>query len=504
MFGKLLLEKAAEEGLALTFNDVRLRTGYSEIMPDLVKVDSRFSKNVGLKIPIVSAAMDTVTESKMAINLAKLGGIGVIHKNMTIEEQANQVLKVKYHLNGLIDNPVCVNEDDSIQSIKDMRKAKGYSFSSFPVLDKGKNLVGIITGNDFDFCSDFNLKAKEVMTSVKNMLTLSPGTDVKKAYETMQEKKKKAVPLVDGDGKLVGLYIFSDVKRIMTGSSEQYNTDSHGRLRVAAAIGAGGEAILRASALVKANVDVLVIDTAHGDSRPVYETLKEIKKKFPNTDVVVGNVSIGASAERLIKAGADGIKVGQGPGSICTTRIIAGIGRPQVSAVYDCAKVAEEYNIPICADGGLSTSGDITIAIAAGAHCVMLGSMLAGTDEAPGEKIFIQGQPWKSYRGMGSLGAMEIHKGSRERYGQSDTGKAQIVPEGVEGVVPYKGKLRDVIYQYVGGLRRGMGYVGAGTIQELREKGEFDRLTNAGLAESHPHDIKITKDSPNYKESRNY
>ncbi|MFA6268856.1 MAG: IMP dehydrogenase [archaeon] len=502
MVEKFLLEKAAKDGVALTFNDVRLRSGYAEVMPDLVNVETLFSKNVKLKIPIVSAAMDTVTESKMAINLAKLGGLGIIHKNLSIGEQAAQVAKVKYHLNGLIEKPIFVCDRDTISTIQTKMKEKGYSFSSFPVIDKNEKLVGILTGNDFAFCSDDSLLANEVMTPLESMLTLPSGTDFKKAYETMLEKKKKVMPLLNKDGTLGGLYVFSDVKRIITGSSEKYNTDSNGRLRVGAAIGTGKEALERATKLIEEQVDVLVIDTAHGDSKPVYDTLKEIKRVFPKVDVVVGNVSVGESAERLAKAGADGIKVGQGPGSICTTRIIAGIGRPQVSAIYDCAKAAEKYGVPICADGGIANSGDITIAIAAGANCVMMGSMLAGTDEAPGEKIFLQGQPWKNYRGMGSLGAMEIHKGSRERYGQNETGKGQLVPEGVEGVIPYKGKLKDVIFQYVGGLKRGMGYVGAATIQELREKGEFDRLTEAGLAESHPHDIKITKDSPNYKESR--
>jgi len=499
MLNKPLLDKAANDCLALTFNDVRLRTGHSQVMPDLVSTESRFSKNVGLKIPIVSAAMDTVTESKMAITLAKLGGLGIIHKNVSIDEQAKQVAKVKHSLNGLIENPICVLETESIEEILARMKEKNYSFRSFPVLNSSKKLVGILTGNDFDFCDDETKLVKDVMTSSDRILTVPVGTDAKKAFEIMQKTKKKVLPVLKENGDLFGMYIFSDVKRIVTGSSEKYNTDSKGRLIVGAAIGTGKEALLRAEKLVEENVDVLVIDTAHGDSKPVFDTLKELKKKFPKVDVVVGNVSVGSSAKRLAEAGADGIKVGQGPGSICTTRIIAGVGRPQVSAVYDCAKAVEEFNIPICADGGITSSGDITIAIAAGASCVMLGNMLAGTDESPGETIFLQGQPWKSYRGMGSLGAMETNKGSRERYLQSDTSKGMLVPEGIDGVVPYKGKVRDVIVQYVGGLRRGMGYVGAATIEELREKGEFDRITNAGLSESHPHGVKITKDSPNYK-----
>jgi IMP dehydrogenase len=498
---KLLLERAAEQGLALTFNDVRLRTGFAQVMPDNVNIESRFSKNIPLKAPIVSAAMDTVTESKMAIAMAKLGGLGVIHKNMSIEDQRKQVAKVKHNLNGLIEDPICVSGDDSIEEILKRVADKGYSFRSFPVLNSQGKLVGILTGNDFDFCSDEKLLARSVMTPISQATVAPLGIDIKKAFDLMIEKKKKVLPIVKESGEIAGLYIFSDVKRIVRGSADKYNTDSKGRLRVGAAIGTGKDALLRAEKLIGENVDVLVIDTAHGDSKPVLDTLKELKQKFPSVDIVVGNVSIGDSVKRLCEAGADGVKVGQGPGSICITRIIAGIGRPQVSAVYDCAKVADDFGVPVCADGGITSSGDITIAIAAGASSVMLGSLLAGTHESPGEMIFIQGQPWKNYRGMGSLGAMETNAGSRERYSQSDTGKAGLVPEGVEGVVPYKGKVREVIFQYLGGLKRGMGYVGAANIQELREKGEFDRITNAGLSESHPHGVKITKDSPNYKRS---
>jgi IMP dehydrogenase len=500
MFEKILLENASKEGLALTFNDVRLKTDYAKVMPDNVNTQTFFSKNIALKIPIVSAAMDTVTTSKMAIALAKLGGIGIIHKNMSVEEQASQVAKVKYHLNGLIEKPIFVYESEPIFEVLQKIEEK-YSFTSFPVLNNEETLVGVVTGNDFDFCKDDQLLIKNIMTPVSNLLTLPKGTPLKKAYDEMISQKKKVIPLVNDKNKLEGLYIFSDVQRIIEGSFEKYNTDKNGRLVVGAAIGAGADAILRAQKLVEEQVDVLIIDTAHGDSLPVYETIKKIKELLPNVDVVVGNVSVGESAKRLIEAGADGIKVGQGPGSICTTRIIAGIGRPQVSAIYDCAKVAQEHKIPICADGGLTNSGDITIAIAAGASCVMLGSMLAGTEETPGKTIFLDGQSRKIYRGMGSLGAMEKNKGSRERYGQKDTGKKELVPEGIEGIVLSKGKLKDVIVQYVGGLKRGMGYVGAATIEELQQKGQFDRLTGAGMAESHPHDIKITKDSPNYKGS---
>lgn len=494
---KAVLERASRDGLALTFDDVRLKTGYAKVMPDDVSTETRFSRNVRLKIPVVSAAMDTVTESKMAIALAKLGGLGVIHKNMTMEEQAAQVAKVKHHLNGLIDRPIVVSEDEPVSLILSRIEEKGYSFRSFPVLNREGRVVGLLSGNDFDFCGDASLSAKELMT--KDFIHGDSGTNITQAYETMRTSKKKVLPLLDGDGKLTGLYIFSDVKRIITGKADTFNTDARNRLMVAAAIGTGTDAVKRAGMLMERDVDVIVIDTAHGDSKPVIETLTMLKKEFPNIDVVVGNVSVGESVKRLAEAGADGIKVGQGPGSICTTRIIAGIGRPQVSAIYECAKVADEYGIPVCGDGGISSSGDIAVAIGAGASSVMLGNMLAGVEEAPGEIMFIQGKPSKSYRGMGSLGAMAANKGSRERYNQKDAGKDSIVPEGVEGVVPYKGTLKEVMTQYVGGLRRGMGYVGAATIEELREKGDFDMITNSGLRESHPHDVTITKDSPNYK-----
>lgn len=495
MEGKKVLEEAQESGLALTYDDVRLKTGYSEIMPDSVLLDSKFSKNVTLKVPIVSAAMDTVTEEKMAIELAKLGGIGIIHKNLSIDEQASMVAKVKLHLNGLIERPICFREDETIEFILETIKNKSYGFTSFPIVDEDEKLVGILTGNDFEFCEDKKLFAKDVMSN--ELLTSGKNTSLDEAYKIMINKKKKLLPLVE-DGRIVGLYVFSDLRRIKTGSAMNYNVDKNNQLIVGAAIGTGDEAIERTKKLVGKNVDVVVIDTAHGDSAPVYETLKDIKKLFPELDVVVGNVSVGNSARRLAEAGADGIKVGQGPGSICTTRIIAGVGRPQVSAVYDCAKAVSKFNIPVCADGGIKNSGDIPVAIAAGANSVMLGSLLSGTDESPGKVIFKDGRQWKSYRGMGSMGAMEENSGSRERYNQKESGKDKLIPEGIEGLTPYKGKLKDVIFQYIGGLRRGMGYVGAKSINELREKGDFDRITGAGFSESHPHDVLITKAAPNY------
>ena len=499
MKAKRALERARREDLALTFDDVRLQTNYSEVMPDDVNLETRFSRNVGLKIPIVSAAMDTVTEYELAIELAKLGGIGVIHRGLSIKDQASQVARVKHHLNALIERPIFVYDDETISAILQRKEQKKYKFHSFPVVSrKDSGLVGIITGNDFEFCIHNSQLAKEIMTA--KPLTAPEGTTLDAAYDIMIGEKKKSLPLVNEKGELCGMYVLTDVKRIKTRSAETYNVDRRNQLRVAAAVGIGEEALERAGELVRNNVDVIVIDTAHGDSIAVTETLKRIKEKY-SVDVVVGNISVGNSALRLAEAGADGIKVGQGPGSICTTRRVAGIGRPQVSAVYDCAMAIQKksYDIPICADGGITSSGDITVAIGAGAYCVMMGSALAGTDESPGKKVFADGRAWKSYRGMGSIGAMEDSKSSRERYLQTRTGKNQLISEGVEGLVPFKGSLSDVVFQYIGGLRRGMGYVGAGTIAELRDKGQFDRITNAGIVESHPHDVKITVEPPNYE-----
>lgn len=481
-------------GEALTFDDVRLKSGYSEIMPDDVNLESRFSRNISLKIPIVSAAMDTVTEHKMAIEIAKLGGLGIIHKNLTAEEQAHEVSRVKHYLNGLIDKPICVNQNKTIDEILKMRQEKEYSFHTFPVIDDSGEIVGIITRNDFDFCDNHSVKAREIMT--KPVITADKKTDLEEVYKIMVDKKKKALPLVDKDGKVAGMYVLKDIQRVLLKNPSGYNLDKNGRLRVGAAIGVND--FERIEKLIAKNVDVAVIDTAHADTKSTISALKKIKSNY-KIDVVVGNVSEPESAKRLADAGADGIKVGQGPGSICTTRVIAGIGSPQVSAVYKCSKVADEYGIPICADGGLKNSGDIPIAIGAGASSVMMGGMIAGTKESPGEVVFKEGRQWKSYRGMGSIGAMETNKGSRERYGQVAAGKSEFIAEGVEGLKPYKGELKEVIFQYVGGLKRGMGYVGARSIESLRNKADFMKITIAGKAESHPHDILIIKEPPNYQ-----
>lgn len=490
---KAFFDEMNKLGLALTYDDVRLKSGYSEKGPKDVSVTSKFSRNIPLFIPIVSAAMDTVTESKMAIAMAKAGGLGIVHKALTVEEQASQVKKVKLHLNGLIEKPICVKKDDLVQSILNKIIEKDYQFRSFPVVSDENTLLGIITQSDLDFCLDTNKTIESIMTPVAEMVVAKKETTQKEALVIMEQANKKALPLIDEDKKLSGMFIFSDIKRLLRSEtvSSNFNLDKNGHLRVGAAIGTGKDEIERARVLVEAGVDVLVIDTAHGDSKNVYDTLKEVKNYFPHIDVVVGNVSEGESAKRLVDAGADGIKVGQGPGSICTTRIIAGIGCPQVTAVYNCAKAIEGSGVPICADGGIRNSGDITIAIGSGASCVMLGRTLAGTIETPGEiRETLKGK-MKVYRGMGSLGAMQANKASRERYRQEGTSKDKLVPEGVESMIPLQGNVADIIFKQVGGLRSGMGYVGAETIEELKQKANFHRLSNAGLVESYPHDITI-------------
>ncbi|MBL7147586.1 MAG: IMP dehydrogenase [Nanoarchaeota archaeon] len=478
--------------LALTFDDITLKTRHSNVMPCDVSLETKFSRNISLKIPIVSAAMDTVTEHRLAIELAKLGGIGVIHRNLTAKEQSYEVARVKNHLNGLtglIENPVCVYEDETIESILHKIDKKDYPFNSFPVINRERKLVGILTGHDFNFCDNNSLCAKDVMT--KKIITEKGGTSLYDAYNLMKKVKKKILPLVNDSGEIIGLYAFKDLVEIKSGISSSYNIDKKGQLMVAAAIGVGKDVHNRLEKLVLENVDVIVIDTAHGDSKNVINTLRYIKKNYVDLDVVVGNISEAESARRLIEAGADGIKVGQGPGSICTTRVVAGIGCPQITAIYNCSGVADKYSVPLCADGGLRFSGDITKAIGAGAHSVMMGNMLAGIEETPGETISDERGLWKKYRGMGSIEAMRSHKGSRERYKQNSLEKDKLVPEGVSSLVPYKGKLSNVITQYIGGLRSGMGYVGASTIEELREKADFYKISSAGQIESHPHDIKI-------------
>ncbi|WP_459822769.1 IMP dehydrogenase [Campylobacter concisus] len=474
---------------ALTFEDVLLVPQYSEILPKQVDVKTRISKNVTLNIPIVSAAMDTVTEHRTAIMMARLGGIGVIHKNMDIESQAKEVKRVKKSESGVIIDPIFINPEATVAEALSLMS--DLHISGVPVIDKDRKLIGILTNRDLRFETNMSTLVKDRMTKAP-LITAPKGCTLDDAEKIFSQNRVEKLPIVDKDGRLDGLITIKDLKK-----RKEYpnaNKDSYGRLRVAAAIGVGQ--IDRAKALVDAGVDVIVIDSAHGHSKGIIDTLKEVKANF-KVDVVAGNIANPAAVKDLAEAGADGIKVGIGPGSICTTRIVAGVGVPQISAIDDCASEAAKYGIPVIADGGLKYSGDVAKALAAGAACVMAGSLLAGCEESPGELITFQGRQYKVYRGMGSIGAMT--KGSSDRYFQEGTAQDKLVPEGIEGRVPFAGSIKDVIHQLIGGLRSAMGYVGAKDIPTLQEKAEFVEITSAGLKESHVHDVVITHEAPNYK-----
>lgn len=478
----------------LTFDDVLLIPAYSDVLPRDVQLNTRFSRNITLNVPIVSAAMDTVTESALAIAIAREGGIGVIHKNMPIAEQARQVHTVKRAENGMIYDPVTINRNKTVGDA--LKMMEEFHIGGIPVVDDKGLLVGIVTNRDLRFEQDMERPVSEVMTS-QNLITTTQSTNLEEAARILQRHKIEKLPVVDNDGHLIGLVTYKDI----TKAKDKPNAckDALGRLRVAAGIGVTNDSMERADALVKAGVDAIVIDTAHGHTAGVVKVLKAVKAKYPNIDVVVGNIATGEAAKYLVENGADGVKVGIGPGSICTTRIIAGVGVPQLSAVYDVAKALEGTDVPLIADGGIRYSGDIVKALAAGAYSVMLGGMLAGVEESPGETILYNGRKYKSYRGMGSLEAME--RGSKDRYfqaGETDTKK--LVPEGIAARVPYKGSLYEVVYQMLGGLRAGMGYCGAHDIQALHHA-QFTRITNAGISESHPHDVAITAEAPNYSAS---
>ena len=482
------------ESSALTYDDVLIVPSYSEVLPTEVYLKTRFSKNIALNIPIVSSAMDTVTESRTAIVMAQEGGIGVIHKNMTPEEQAFEVEKVKKYESGMIIDPFTVTPEQKISDLFELMKK--YKISGFPVIEKDRTLVGMITNRDLRFVSDHSKKVKEVMTS-KNIVTAPEGTSFAKAKEILQNHRVEKLPVVTSEGKLCGLITIKDIEKTIAFPNS--NKDQFGRLRVAAACGVSEKEMIRAKTLIAAQVDAIVIDTAHGHSKGVIEMVKAIKKMNASVDVIAGNVATAKACEDLIAAGVDGIKVGIGPGSICTTRVIAGIGVPQMQAIFDCHKVCSKFDIPFIADGGIKYSGDIVKALAGGASCVMIGSLFAGTDEAPGEMVLYQGRAYKMYRGMGSLGAME--RGSKDRYGQGAVDEvSKLVPEGIEGQVPYRGSLANNLYHLIGGVRSGMGYVGAGTMKELTEKAKFIKITAASLKESHPHDVIITKEAPNYRQ----
>ncbi|WP_314665201.1 IMP dehydrogenase [Prevotella aurantiaca] len=477
----------------LTYDDVLLIPAYSEVLPKGVELKTKFSRNIELNIPFVTAAMDTVTESSMAIAIAREGGIGVIHKNMTIEEQARQVAIVKRAENGMIYDPVTIRRGKTVRDALAMMAE--YHIGGIPVVDEENRLVGIVTNRDLRFERRFDKTIDEVMTS-ENLVTTHQQTDLTAAAQILQENKIEKLPVVDKNNRLVGLITYKDITKAK--DKPMACKDEKGRLRVAAGVGVTVDTMERASALVEAGVDAIVIDTAHGHSQGVIGKLRDVKTAFPNLDVVVGNIATGEAAKFLVENGADAVKVGIGPGSICTTRVVAGVGVPQLSAIYDVYSALKDTGVPLIADGGLRYSGDVVKALAAGGSSVMIGSLVAGTEESPGDTIIFNGRKFKSYRGMGSLEAMEQKNGSRDRYFQGDINdNKKLVPEGIAGRVPYKGTVQEVIYQLVGGLRSGMGYCGASSIANLHNA-RFTRITNAGVMESHPHDIAITSEAPNY------
>lgn len=478
--------KIVKEGL--TFDDVLLIPAESSVLPHEVDIGTRFSRHIRLNVPLVSAGMDTVTESRMAIAIAREGGIGVIHKNMPIEQQAAEVDRVKRSEHGIIIDPVFLAPDNTIEDA--LKLMARYHISGVPVTVNNR-LVGILTNRDLRFEEDFSRPIKEVMTT-ENLITAPAGTSIDEARNILKQHRIEKLPIVDADYNLKGLVTIKDIQKMVKYPNSC--KDANGRLRVAAAIGVGAGTFERAQALIDAGVDALVIDTAHGHSLGVIQQVAKIRDAFPNVDIVAGNVATGEATEALIKAGVDGVKVGIGPGSICTTRVIAGIGVPQLTAIMDSSEVAAKYDVPIIGDGGIKYSGDIVKALAAGSSCVMMGSLLAGTEESPGEVEIYQGRSFKVYRGMGSLAAMK--QGSKDRYFQENASK--LVPEGIEGRVPYKGTLADTVFQMLGGVRAGMGYCGAPDIVALQQKAQFVKITAAGLLESHPHDVQITKEAPNY------
>src|SRR6056297_1740624 len=478
-------------GEGLTYDDVLLVPAYSEVLPREVNIQSKFTKNITINVPIVSAAMDTVTESRMAIAMAREGGIGVLHKNMTIEEQAIKVRKVKRAESGMIMDPVTLPLESTVRDAK--ANMKEHSIGGIPIVDANNKLIGIVTNRDLRFEKNEDRPIADVMTS-ENLVTVAEGTSLQQAEVILQENKIEKLPVVNDKNELIGLITFRDITKLT--QKPIANKDQYGRLRVAAAIGVTGDAVDRAEALVKAGVDAIIIDTAHGHTKGVVSILKEVKKSFPELEVVVGNIATAEAAKYLVDAGADAVKVGIGPGSISTTRVVAGVGFPQFSAVLEVSAALKGTGIPVIADGGIRYTGDIPKALAAGADTVMLGSLLAGTKESPGETIIYEGRKFKSYRGMGSVEAMK--KGSKDRYFQDvEDDIKKLVPEGIVGRVPYKGELVESMHQFIGGLRAGMGYCGAGDIEALKNNAQFVKITSSGIHESHPHNVTITKESPN-------
>lgn len=480
----------------LTFDDVTLVTRYADFLPDDVSTQTRLTTRIQLNIPFVSAAMDTVTESEMAINLAMLGGIGVIHKNLSVDDQAHHVRLVKQHLNGLIVSPVFFRTTDTLADIVNTRRKKGLTFSGFPILDAQDRVTGILTSTDMRYSMDPNAPVDKVMT--RKVVTAPEGTTLEEAMQLMMRQKIGKLPLIDTKGRLAGLYSFTDVRSLVQDRQPSYTRDARYRLRVAAAISQNDHA--RAERLAAESVDVIVVDSAHGHTRGIIEMVQWLVKKFPDVDIIAGNVATAEGAAALRDAGAHAVKVGIGPGSICTTRVVCGVGIPQITAIYQAVKTLGG-DIPVIADGGIRHSGDVPKAIVAGADTVMLGSILAGTQESPGEKIIHEGRQYVVYRGMGSLAAMQSGKGSRERYSQSSDDPDTLVPQGIEGIVPFAGTVRKVMTQYTGGLRSAMGYCGCPDIAVLQRQGHYYRVSLAGIREAHPHDVKILKEAPNYRSS---
>ena len=481
----------------LTYDDVTLVTQYADFLPDDASLETKLTSRQKMKVPFISAAMDTVTEAPMAIAMALAGGIGVIHKNLEEDAQAAEVAKVKNYLNGLITKPVCFHANDDIAFLRAEKRRLGLTFNGFPVLDDEDRLVGMISGADMRYAPMDAAKLRDVMQ--KDPITAKPGTSLKKAYDIMRAHKMGKLPLVDKAGHVVGLYSFTDVQRLVENKNPSYNCDEQFRLRVSASVSGGKGDLTRMEKLAEAGVDVVVVDSAHGHSKGIMEMTKYIVKNFPKVDVIAGNIATGEAAVALAKCGAHAVKVGIGPGSICTTRVVCGVGIPQLTAVYSAAKALRGSGVAVIADGGIKLSGDVPKALAAGADSVMLGSVLAGTEESPGEKIYANGRKYVVYRGMGSMAALKNGKGSRARYFQDNESEDDLVPQGIEGMVPYSGHVSSIMTQFCGGLRASLGYCGTKTIAELQARGQFYRVTAAGQREARPHDITITKEAPNYR-----
>jgi len=479
----------------LTYDDVSLVTQYADFLPADTSLESRLTRNIALNVPFVSAAMDTVTEADMAIAMAMQGGAGILHKNIDPIEQRTQVKRVKYYLNGFLEKARTLSPNDTILDMLRLKQEKKFTFSSFPILDDNKRVVGIVTSHQLKYCEDPATKMADIM--VRDPMTAPKGTTIEQAYRVQMDHHIAVLPILEDDGAFIGMYCFKDVRDILRNQNPMYNRDANHRLRCGAAVGPGDQE--RVERLLEGLVDVVVVDTAHGHTQGVIEMVKWIKRHHPDLDVIAGNVATSEAVRDLIGAGADGIKVGIGPGSICTTRVVAGVGVPQLTAVYECAK-ASAGEVPIIADGGIRYSGDVVKALAAGADSVMMGGALAGTDESPGEKVLYQGRQYVVYRGMGSLEAMKARLGSRERYAQDAVvDPEKLVPEGIEGMIPYRGTVADVMTQFVGGLRSSLGYNGCRTVKELQHRGRFVRVTASGQREGHPHDVRITKEAPNYR-----